>query len=239
MCCFSKAVDQVRQTMIFARGTNGGRQVLAYSMEYVAKEDLSMILPIPVPAASPGDAVRFINLQEYPEFFDDLVKLCPYRGPLTGALPLAVEEVGAFEASFVPSIKDFARLDERFRLPAGIWEALPGYKDFGFAVFKLKKGNQKPKHPMAFEFPRRDPKKLFFPTVHIHDGQLHPKAEFNHLLLCQKMDEDPFSLAEWAESAKLPRQEIKSDKDGGLVDPSRHLYRRDWNGERDNVDVVL
>ena len=79
----------------------------------------------------------------------------------------------------MPTVKDFARLDERFKLPPSTWDDLPGYKDYGFAVFKLKKGEQKV-HPMAFEFPRGDTRKLFFPTVHIHDGKVHQTAGFDH-----------------------------------------------------------
>ena len=37
---------------------------------------------------------------------------------------------------------------------------------------------------MAFDFPRAA-KKLFFPTVHIHDGKVHDKADFDHALYCQ------------------------------------------------------
>src|SRR5437899_1303322 len=69
-----------------------------------------------------------------------------------GAAPapkLKVRTVGNFSASFVPTVKDFGRLDERFRLPEGTWEALPDYKDFGFAVFKLDQ-NVRQVHPMAF-----------------------------------------------------------------------------------------
>ena len=40
-------------------------------------------------------------------------------------------------------------------------------------------------HPMAFEFPRRAPAALFFPTVHIHDGEVHETAMFDHRLYCQ------------------------------------------------------
>ncbi len=32
---------------------------------------------------------------------------------------------------------------------------------------------------MAFEFPHRDPTRLFFPTVHVHDGRVHARAEFD------------------------------------------------------------
>jgi hypothetical protein len=36
-----------------------------------------------------------------------------------------VREVGSFEASYVPKIADFSRLDERFRLPVAVWKKLP------------------------------------------------------------------------------------------------------------------
>ncbi len=45
--------------------------------------------------------------------------------------------MGSFEASFVPTRRDFSRLDQRFRLPDDVWQALLGYDDWGFAVFKL------------------------------------------------------------------------------------------------------
>ena len=61
MCCFSKPVDVVADTNIFARAAKNGRQFLVYSMRFNAKEDLAMILPIPTPKDSAEDAVKFIN----------------------------------------------------------------------------------------------------------------------------------------------------------------------------------
>src|SRR5262245_2257898 len=126
MCCFSRPVDSVTNTNIFARGAAAGRQFLAYEMTLAAKEDLAMILPLPVPPGCAEDAVRFIDLEGYPGFFADLKSGFPE--PASRSAPgvaaggkgkaLAVVEVGSFEASFVPAAKDFARLDERFRLPA-------------------------------------------------------------------------------------------------------------------------
>ena len=104
-------------------------------------------------------------------------------------LPLPVP--WKIEASFVPTIADFDRLDERFRLPKETWHHLPQYNKFGFAVFKLKPG-EKRIHPMAFEFPRSDSKRLFFPTVHIHDGEVHATADFDHILYCQQNPDEHF-----------------------------------------------
>ncbi len=65
---------------------------------------------------------------------------------------LEVVTVGAYEASFVPTVKDFARLDERFRLPTA-WDALPAVKEHGFVVFKLRKGKNAPRPPDGLRVP--------------------------------------------------------------------------------------
>lgn len=72
MCCFSRPVTSVSSTQIFASADGAARQFLVYSMVYQAAEDLAMVLPLPVPAGSPEDAVRFIDLHGYPSFFEDL-----------------------------------------------------------------------------------------------------------------------------------------------------------------------
>jgi hypothetical protein len=249
MCCFSKPVDVVADTNIFARASKDGRQFLVYSMRFKSGEDLAMILPIPTPKDSAEDAVKFISLQKYDAFFDDMRKGFPVPppprakdkddanlGPAQGGL--AVVEVGDFVASFVPAIKDFARLDERFRLPAGVWDKLPQYKEFGFAVFKLKKpkeGTSKV-HPMAFEFPRADKRVLFFPTVHIHDGKVSEKAKFDHSLFCQSADEAPLK---WEESPGLAESFVKVNSAEGIVDGNAHVYRKLMKGTFDNKDVLV
>ena len=244
MCCFSREVRMVADTNIFARASKGGRQFLVYSMRVDAPKELAMILPIPVPAKSAEDAVKFISLKEYDAFFTDLKKCFPEppppspsrdsKRPAPKAAALPVVEVGAFAASFVPSIGDFERLDERFRLRSEVWKSLPQYSDYGFAVFQLKEGEQKV-HPMAFEFPRRKADKLFFPTVHIHDGQVRLKARFDHALYCQ-VDEGT-STVEWDESPGHARQSVKVEKAQGLIEPDAHVYRRRLVGMLENADT--
>lgn len=130
MCCFSGTVEYVGGTKIFARRKRDGRQVLVYEMDYRAKDDLAMILPIPTPRNANEDAVEFISLKKFPTIFASLDKGFPRPrsntfafggggigvGSMEGAPPLVVKDVGDFEASFVPTVADFARLDERFRL---------------------------------------------------------------------------------------------------------------------------
>jgi hypothetical protein len=220
-------------------------------MSMQTKEDLAMILPIPVPKSSADNAVRFIDLKGYPTFFDDMPKGFPQprsatrdskSGSLSGKPKLPVVDVGDFGASFVPTVPDFARLDERFRLPDTAWDQLPSYRDFGFAVFKLKEGEAKKQqkvHPMAFEFPRANPQKLFFPTVHIHDGQVHPTAEFDHILYCQTTGGEKLPMMQWVESFQLANQFLKVDKSEGLVDGDSHVHVRAIRSKQKNADVLV
>jgi hypothetical protein len=194
MCCFSGPVKDVAATRIFARMASAGRQLLAYEMQFAADVPVAMILPIPTPPNSPDDAVRFISLENYPTLFEDLYEVFAYPGgrprsfaaPQAAAVPqLVVHSVGAFVASFVPSLADFTRLDPQFRLPAGTLDRVPTYADYGFVVFQLDATKGKTRvHPMAFEFPTRSDQ-LFFPLVHVHDGALHAEAHFDHALYAQ------------------------------------------------------
>lgn len=250
MCCFTGVVQWVGATKIFARPSAEGRQFLVYSMSVEAKDELAMVLPLPVPKDTPENAVKFINLEEYPEFFADMVKGWPApkptrATPAAGAVPpplslppLKVEKVGSFEASFVPKVADFSRLDKRFRLPDGVWEKLPGYKGHGFAVFKLQPGKQNV-HPMAFEFPRANAKQIFFPTVHIHDGEVHDKAEFDHELYFQLAAADLSPARGWTESAIPAGMFMQIKKAQGLLDGELHCYRRQIRGEQKNADTLV
>ena len=177
MCCFSGKVESVSDTRIFAR-LDGAAQVLVYAMAVDTKAVNAMVLPLPTAreAREAGEkAVEFVSLEGNPGFFGDLDGLftpaLSEAGSLSLGAPLAVQKVGAFEASFVPSAADFGRLDPRFRLPPGIWRGAPDSLDYGFAVFQLSAGRGRI-HPMALRFTTRDPETLFFPTLHIHDGNV-------------------------------------------------------------------
>lgn len=242
MCCFHPGVQSVRRTKIFARSGADGRQFLVYAMKKSSVQDVAMILPLPVPAGGPEDAVRFIDLKEYPALFDDLDSGWPNRKAEeeTGVIPrapLEVVDVGDFEASFVPSAKDFDRVDPRFRIPAATLDALP-VKGFGFAVFKLKKGADEV-HPMAFDFPRADRTRLFFPTIHVHDGKVHPTADFDHILFCQAGDGERLGIRDW-ETSPLPARAFADDERAkGVLDPNRPVHRLLVKGPRKNEDILV
>lgn len=261
MCCFSRPVRLVSATRIFARPLGGARQFLAYGMTVDIPEDLAMVLPVPVPPGSADDAVRFVDLSSCPSFLADLSDMFPteyvypkggfgfQQEPSRSAPKLVVHDVGDFEASFVPSQNDFGRLDERFRLPPGVFDELPRYADWGFCVFKLKPkrssgffglfeklGGKQTIHPMAFELPLRDPTKLFFPTVHVHDGKVHETALFDHDLFAQ-LGPERESVEGWIRSA-----EPASDLPPGAhawVAPTEHVFKQGLHGSLANEDIYL
>jgi hypothetical protein len=227
MCIFSGDILEVTSTKIFAaivpsltatlndsnaKAVKNDRQVIVYEMAVAsAKPQIAMILPIPS-SSQDEDAVEFIDLSSFLDFFNKLDVLIPdpylvyrkqtLRADTTPRL-LKVHVVGDFIASFVPNVNDFARLDERFRLPTGVVEKHMEYVDWGFVVFTLASLSTEieKRHPMAFTFPRRDVTKLFFPTLHVHDGHDVPReAKYDHDLYVQ-----------------LPESETS------LLDPSNHL----------------
>lgn len=194
MCIFSQPVTSVSSTRIFARPTGRSTQFLVYQMNYESREPNAMILPIPVRQPAGEESLRFIDLEGYPEFFDDLSTGFPYQPPPysvgcsasrngAAADSLTVFNVGNYIASFVPSLTDFSRLDERFTLPKSTWAQVPQYAKYGFAVFQLAAGSLTP-HPMAFEF-ETALESIFFPTLHIHDGEVHASEPFDHVLYVQ------------------------------------------------------
>lgn len=245
MCMFSKPVKLVNNTKIFARRGESNSQFLAYAMDYEAQTELAMILPLPTPVNSSEDSVRFIDLSLCPKFFEELQSCFPTLNEWIASLrfqsssiepqPIKIHEVGSFVASFVPTISDFERLDPRFRLDKTIWQSLPIYIDYGFAVFKLKAG-AKTIHPIAFEFPTRD-QSLFLPTVHVHNEAVPAYAKFDHSFYIQS-------------SIKQPQFQMSDDRAGkfidskmqgiwGLVRPDMHIQKQNLKGKQLNQDKIL
>lgn len=242
-------VAKTRILARFADATPSGRtrrQLLAYSMNLRVGSDVAMILPLPVEVGAGDGAVEFMDLSGAAQLFDrldvlfDLDQLAPRKGGFRFAPQrrrLVVHEVGAFVASYVPTEDDFERLDPRFRLPLRLSDAVPAYRDHGFAVFQLKPGDVTV-HPMAFTFPSRDPARLFFPTVHVHDGTLKPRARFDHALYWQGSPSGAERSAELAPGDEVSFEPPMSDEKGALA-LDRHVLRRRLTGDHPNADVWI
>ncbi len=242
MCCFSQNVKHVSDTSIFCRMGAKGNQVVIYSMTLESKNDVAMILPIPVSDERDDDSVQFVDLSNYKEFFPQLDRGFP--GPLTFGTPrksrstssIRVQSVGNYAASFIPTVDDFDRVDEQFRIPRKIWAKLPQYENHGFVVFQLRAGKAEV-HPMAFAYPAKDRQKIVFPTVHIHDGKVHAKAEFDHALYCQT-DSSEVKM-KWEESVGPLGRYINAPAAKGLVRGNEHVYKLQLTGEFENEDVIV
>lgn len=247
MCCFSGNVEAVSGTSIFAR-RDGDGQFLVYSMTLETSVDVAMILPLPVAREGESPLLKFVSLEDYPEFFEHLRRCFPAprarggRGVAVaagGSQRLAVERVGAFDASFVPTVADLDRLDARFRLDPAVWSSLPAYADYGFAVFQLRAGKAEV-HPMALRFRTRSPGSLFFPTVHVHDGTVSQEAAFDHALYGQHVRESP---ARWTQGSVIPvgvmdfGNQVVSDRTHGIVQPRHPVFRCSMSGRLSNADV--
>lgn len=290
MCCFSGVVRWVGKTRIYARVLpgNGGRwQRLVYQMSVATAGDVAMILPLPVAraagaAAASEAALRFIDLKAWPRFFDDLDKAFPVFAvsgappprfaPQPASIPktLVVHQVGDFEASFVPSIADFTRLDARFRMPTSVWASLPEVADYAFAVFQLRDsdGATKPArprgiwpfslftrdaapsdaatndrrdiHPMAFDFERADASRLFFPTLHVHDGAVHAEADFDHQLYAQGLapaHDGGLDLMWQPSSGDL--EAVVKPLLPDLIDARAPAWKATLHGHRENADTLV
>ena len=84
MCCFTGPVLSVSSTKIFARDAGDKRQYLAYGIDLNTTKEVAMVLPLPVPANSPDDAVKFIDLSGYPTLFTDLYTMMNFPVPTPG-----------------------------------------------------------------------------------------------------------------------------------------------------------
>ena len=200
MCCFSASMTEVTDTRIFARMVSPDRQLVVYQMQFATSTPVAMILPIPVAAGAAEAEVRFVSFEGDATFFGRLDRL--FHDPsakgaavlAVSADALAVHSVGSFEASFVPTQAAFSRLDPRFRIDPELWSKIPVYADYGFVVFQLASVSGRP-HPMAFTFPTRMAGALFFPTIHVHDGAVHPMGDFDHQLYAQAPELDVGEVA--------------------------------------------
>ena len=103
----------------------------------------------------------------------------------------------------------------------------------------------------AFEF-----KTLFFPTVHIHDNEVHSKADFHHTLYYQceffenlsktivnegRGGRDEFAIMDLPYDGMTTQASdfMDIDKTKGIIDAEKNCYGLWLEGELDNRDIWI
>jgi hypothetical protein len=249
MGIFSTPVRIASTFNFFARASraNPDHQFLACSFRYEAATPFTLIMPAPTPPDAPANAVRFINLSGYDEFFSDLRRGFPELTHDTGKQSFTDRlrekvrdwldlDTTQIEFAFFPNRTVLADMRDRWPLSDAAWAALEPYAACGLVGVKLEAGaNRLP--PIAFEFPRRTPTELSFPTAH----NLTDPAAVRQALYAQTLKRS----AEWRMSASADddrhtlraRDFVKIDRTLGLIDPDQPIVSRRLNGPADNVDV--
>jgi hypothetical protein len=173
----SAEVKDLSATKILAALLRGGRRQLTVYANSVATavQGSCMVLAVPNPGS-----VRLLDMSGYSTIFDDCLAMTQRYSESYGSrggtlsydsAPLAVHSVGDYDASIVPALADFARLD-----PASFTMA-PEFLQFmdrtyagtamGFIVCKLQRSSSlKPYAPFGYVHDVSD--HVFVPTMHFH-----------------------------------------------------------------------
>lgn len=230
MSALAGNLSRLANTHIFARATPNSTQYLVYQMDYAADEDIALILPLPTPPNTARDAVRFIDLVNYRDFFLDIEKGFPYTRGVPAVRGKTRDDARA-EASFLPSAAAFSELEAHFRIPQTTWDQLPEYHDFGFAVFKIR-ARTPLRSPLALEFPTRNPNLLYFPTLQIRDGAAPEEVNFDLDLFCQ-------ARAGWLRTYDVASSFMDIQKAQGILDPGERVSRMTVQGMHPNSDILV
>lgn len=226
MCIFAAAAT-VQVTKLFA-SMRDGRQTLVYEAKIESATANAMILPVPIDRSAASMSIELLDLSGFPCFFDDLSHhfISPPAFAMGGELD--VFRVGSFEASIAMERGDLDRLSSRFVLADEIKKALADrYPDHAFVVYQFAPGKVL-MHPFAFSFASRYRDRLFYPTVHVHDGaHVAATAKFSHVFFAQGARLDQRYGNAFSRAPSFPP----------FVDLARPLDHGHRHGEFANTDV--
>lgn len=249
MGIFSTPVRVASTFNLFARAS-ADLQLLACNFRYEADTPFALFLPLPTPPETPASAVRFINLSGYDEFFSDMRRGFPDLTRDTGKQSFTdrlLEKVRDWldldttqiEFAFFPNRTVLADMREHWPVSDAVWMALDPYAECGLVGLKLEAGaNRLP--PVAFEFPRRNPDELTFPTA--HNLPQASAAMLRHALYAQTSKRSlqwRISISAEDERPLRAREFVKTDRTLGLIDPDQPIVSRRLVGTANNVDVRL
>ena len=205
----STEIQQVSKTKILVSpDSTGSRQLIIYS-NYInnISESNAMVLPVPLP-----HTIKFINLSEYSDLFDDCAK-CFYNPSRSKSLnwstnsfntrednsPLEVFNVGSYQVSMAMNLDQISRVDQKiFVLSPGLKQTLSMFyyqPYWGFIICKLGSGPEL-YHPFGYSHEIID-NKIYIPTRHYHQ---QPKwTDVNSWALGMPIDpkQNPLNMLNW------------------------------------------
>ncbi len=252
MGIFTRPVRVAGATNIFARAAKDGRQFLAYNFRYEAADDFALILPLPTPPETLPTDVRFIDLSGYDSFFSDLRHGFPELEREAEKVSLTdriIEKVRDWldidptraAITFAPNPAALSHIADEFQVTPAVRRALDRFGATGCVCLKLTAGaNRVP--PLAIEFPRRQPDRLFFPTALAAGDVYEARASFNYHLFGQLPHCPPTwrsSTSSGDERLRLARDWLKVDKSSGLLAPDLPIVWQRLSGLHDNLDAYV
>jgi hypothetical protein len=185
MCIFIGPVQEVRKTRILVAPIGATRQLIVYENSVKSNGTNAMILPVPS-----GERIDFIDLSAYPgdvwsdceSYFprsDFPIQAMAFGGSFGGVSKetLAVQRVGGYTCSVVPSVDEFVRLSAgHFVVPPNISDILRTNYGTGFNFIVCVFDNAVAGHPLAYTSARLPGGFSFIPTRHAH-GEPMPSTE--------------------------------------------------------------
>jgi hypothetical protein len=89
---------------------------------------------------------------------------------------------------------------------------------------------------MAFTFPSRRPRALFYPTLHVHDGHVPERASFDHSLYCQTDDGLLAETFPFSRSEDVLGKHVDAARAGGLINGEGSGFRNALMFDQPNAD---
>jgi len=229
---------------MFAR-FEGDRQVLAMEMRVNLPRDMALIVPLPtIPNAGrdalrllrPGTSALFAQLQSGFSKSDSQNERRERQDDLSdsGVRTRRFVEAAPYDTLYLPSMDDFGLIDNEFQLSSQLVGAFSPYRDYGFAVLKLRAAANARLRSIAFSFPTRDTSHLYFPTFQYRDGTVHNTVMFDVTLYAQNAEKSA-----WDGTAVEAGDFMSMDDGAEVISVERTVQRRVLYGEKANEDIWL
>jgi hypothetical protein len=223
---------------MFARMNNFGEQVLVVALHVEPKQNSDAILVLPLPV-KPGGRCAFADVH-YDDLFVDIAKCWEPSLVLSDNPVLEAELLGniladsasASNGVYFASRAELGKLDPKLRPPAA---AVAKYSDYGFAVFRMPRG-QANVAPLALVFESRVPDKVFFPLLTVGvDGKIPERVRMENSLYLQTWTGKRVDTFLESDTACFEHVDVKAAR--GLVRGELRAHKTELRGERKNEDL--